>query len=79
MMFSSSCLKSTHHVMSQADEIVLQTLMASLNVPQLRKVLKMANRSLKNKDFDSCVCQRCHMHAVNMEDGTEICDSCLAE
>ena len=79
-MFSNQQLKTTFNLMSQADETILHSIMASLRMDQLKKVLRSVERSIKNKDpLSDCLCCSCHMHAVNMEDGIDVCDSCLSE
>jgi hypothetical protein len=81
MKFSTQQLKTTFSVVAQADELLLRTIMAAMNVTQLRRIRKTAEHSMRNKDpyFDDCKCKSCHIHAVNSEDGEAICDACLAE
>ncbi len=80
MIFSTNQLQATYNFMSQADEVLFQTIFARIKTPQLKKILKTVERSVRNRDpLSDCLCQNCHMHAVNAEDGVEVCNSCLSE
>ena len=37
------------------------------------------NEAILEYREDNCLCLNCGEHAVNMEDGVEICDACVGE
>lgn len=80
MRFSTQQMKTTHNILSQAEEATIQSIFAVLQLEQLKKIMRTVERSIKNRNpAYNCRCQNCGIHSVNMEDGTEVCDSCLAE
>jgi hypothetical protein len=80
MIFSEHQLKLTYNFISQADETNIQAVLAGIKTDQLKKLLKTVERYIRNRDpLSECLCSMCHRHAVNVEDGIEVCDSCLAE
>ncbi len=80
MIFSENQTRLAINLISHADEVTLQSLLIKVKMPRLKLLLKTIERSIRNRDpLSDCLCAFCHMHAVNKEDGYEICDSCLAE
>ena len=80
MQFSTQQIKMTYNFMEYADEATLQSVLTALTMRQLKKIYRTAEKSLRNRQsLSECRCIRCHLHGVNMEEGVDICDSCLAE
>lgn len=82
-MFGEKQYNTTKMVITNSDEMALKSIITSIPTARLRKIIKMAMKSINNRstvnDVFNSLCVICNIHAINAEDGETTCPSCLSE